>query len=246
VAPDAAREKAIAGALLPRVRADQAVWLDVDGAKVLALYDGDIDGKPHGTAVILHGMDANPDMHGVVHALRTRLVHYGWSTLSVQLPVLPPGTAASAYAGTLTAAGKRLQAALAYLKTKQPGPVVLVGYEYGGLVALQVAGGTPAGIAAIAALDLSGTRDILAPAEVNAMLEKVRVPVLDLYGALDSAARLDLAPPRAAAARKAGNAAYRQEPLAGTDEHFTGMAQPVAGRVSAWLDKMLKVPPRAP
>ena len=244
IAPDTAREKAIADALLPRVRPDQAVWLDADGAKVLALYDVDTKGKPRGTAVILHGIESSPDVNGVIHALRTRLPDRGWSTLAVQLPILPAGSPPAAYAGTLAAAKKRLQAAMAYLKTKQAGPIVLVGYEFGAVLALRGAG--EPGVAAVVALDLPGSEVVVPPAEVNTMLEKLRTPVLDLYGSVDSTARLDLAPPRAASARKAGNAGFRQEPLAGADDRFTGTAPLVVRRVSAWLDKVITAQPASP
>ena len=244
IAPDTAREKAIADALISRVRPDQAVWLDADGTKVLALYDDDTKGKPRGTAIILHGIEASPDMNGIVHVLRIGLPDRGWSTLAVQLPVLPPGSPPTAYAGTLAGADKRLQAAMAYLKTKQAGPIVLVGYELGAVLALRGAG--QAGVAAVVALDVSSSDVAVPPAEVNAALEKARVPVLDLYGSVDSPARLNLAPPRAASARKAGNTGFRQEPLAGADDRFTGMAPLVMRRVSAWLDKVIAAQPASP
>lgn len=235
VAPDAAREKAIADRLASLVAPEEILWLDVDGAKVLALYAEQTTAQPKGAAVILHGMDGTPDRGALIHLLRTELPDSGWSTLAVQLPVLPPGSPRAAYAGTLEAAGKRIAAAVAYLKSRQLRNIVVVGHELGAAAAVRFASG--GGVQALAALSLSAVEDILAPAELADAIGKLTMPVLDLDGTDLAAAREQLANRRLSAARKAGNSRYAQAVLAGTDEAFSGVAEAVLARLRGWLDK---------
>ena len=66
-------------------------------------------------------------------------------------------------------------------------------------------------------------------------VEKITVPVLDLYGSRDLADVLNTAKARAAAARKSGNADYRQTEVEGADHFFIGVEDDLTRRVYGWL-----------
>ena len=66
-------------------------------------------------------------------------------------------------------------------------------------------------------------------------LEKIRLPVLDLYGSRDLDTVLRSAQTRSAAARKAENTAYRQTEVEGADHFFLGMDDELTRRIYGWL-----------
>jgi pimeloyl-ACP methyl ester carboxylesterase len=67
-------------------------------------------------------------------------------------------------------------------------------------------------------------------------LEKIQIPVLDLYGSRDLATVLGSAKARAGAARTAGNTDYRQTEIEDADHFFAGMEDTLNRHVSGWLN----------
>jgi pimeloyl-ACP methyl ester carboxylesterase len=237
VPPDAAREQAIADRLAGRMAAEEVVWLEGGGSKSLALYAEQTAPAPKGAAIIVHGMAGNADSEPLIRLLRTELPASGWSTLSVQLPVLPAGTPRASYAGSFEASGQRIAAAIAHLKGRQQLNIVLVGHELGAAAAIRAAAAAGGELRALVLLGLSSVDDLTPPAETAAAYEKIEVPVLDLDAALLAGDNAAASARRMNEARKAGLAAYSQTTLVGTDSGFTGMAEVLLARLRGWLDK---------
>jgi pimeloyl-ACP methyl ester carboxylesterase len=247
IAPDTAREQSIAETIVSRVAPADVLWLEVDGAKVLALYNEQILKKPRGAVLLLHGMDRNADDPALMRALRTALPKAGWSVLAVQLPVLPANSPREAYGGTVEAAAKRVQAALAELKKRKQLNIALVGQDLGAALALSMAGSAK-DVRAVAALSLSSAEGLNPPVDVAAPIGKLKVPVLDMYGGFAEPAQHKLAEQRAAAARTAKHPWYSQVVIAGTDDMLTNVTHAVVIRVRAWLSKAapgVALPPAA-
>jgi hypothetical protein len=89
VVPDFERELRWRNEVVPSLVVGDAIDLDVNGKKVLALLS---KGKPELPAIVLvHGVGVHPD-HGIIGTLRSNLSDLGYTTLSVQMPVLPKET----------------------------------------------------------------------------------------------------------------------------------------------------------
>lgn len=236
VAPDAVREQAIVDAVTARVPAAEVLLLEVEKARVLALYKEQTGREPRGAVLLLHAMDDTADEPGLIHALRTELPAAGWSTLSLQLPVLPAGSPRAAYGGTQELAQKRIAAALAKLSEFRPEAIAIIGQELGASLALATAAGAK-DIKGVVALSLSSA-DGLNPAAVTvpAMVE-LKLPVLDISGEFAGPAQRRLTEQRASAARAAGHTGYSQTTVPGVDDMLGGATEIVVARVRAWLSR---------
>ena len=93
----------------------------------------------------------------------------------------------------------------------------------------------PSGITAFAAIGMS-VHDGANPHAGNlGSLEKIKLPVLDLYGSQDLEPVLNSVKDRAKAARKAGNKDYRQVKVTGANHFFQGLEADLVSRVKSWL-----------
>ncbi len=68
-------------------------------------------------------------------------------------------------------------------------------------------------------------------------LEKVRLPVLELYGENDLKTVVDTAGQRAVAAKAGGNRDYAQMTIPGADHFFDGFEGPLVRAVADWLSQ---------
>lgn len=68
----------------------QVIWLDLNGQKQLALLQRAATSAPVGTVMIFSDHSTSADWPAIVHPLRTQLTEFGWNTLSITLPDLPP------------------------------------------------------------------------------------------------------------------------------------------------------------
>lgn len=93
----------------------------------------------------------------------------------------------------------------------------------------------PNGITAFAAIGMA-VRDGADPSMDNiGFLEKIKIPVLDLYGSQDLEPVLNSVKDRAQAGRKAGNKDYRQVKVTGANHFFQGLETDLVRRVKSWL-----------
>lgn len=127
--PDFDREARWRAEVVPTVVVGDPIDLEVNGRKVLALLT---PGKPNRpTIVLIHGVGVHPD-HGVIGVLRTKLADQGYTTLSVQMPVLSKETTdPNAYAAIFPHASARIAAAGDYAKKLSTGPVILLSHSMG-------------------------------------------------------------------------------------------------------------------
>ena len=105
---DAAREQRIAEQVSGVVRDAEVQWLESGGQKFLALYTPQRGRTARGGIVLLPGLGGNPDSLAVIHPLRRGLPEYGWTIMSIQLPVLAPDATLKAYAALYNDAVPRI------------------------------------------------------------------------------------------------------------------------------------------
>jgi hypothetical protein len=173
---DAARERRWAEQIVPTLVVGEAVTLSTaSGNRFLALH-AKVPGA-RGTVVLTHGPGLHPD-HGITGELRVHLADRGYTTLSLQMPVLAAEVdSGEAYRELFPEAVDRIAAGVAFARRDDPRPVAIVSHAMGSGMTYAYLRATPAPpLAAWVALSYYGSFDDLAA---------FRFPIYDLYGAND-------------------------------------------------------------
>jgi len=262
-ATDSALEKQWSDALAKTAAEGEVAWLDMQGGKFFSLYLGEKTGNPQGAAIILHSLGAHPDWPDVISPLRMVLPEYGWATLSLQMPVMPLTEPLERHTPLLDEAPERIKAAISYLQGTGINNIVLIGQGMGAAMgAAFLAVNDNSGIKAFVGISMVGYKDHDLRIYSPASLEKIKLPILDIYGGRDldnvrdtSTARADaarkagvvttqnqeLAPfeqsdsAQSALSKKSGYISYRQIEIPGADYTFDGFESMLGKRVVGWL-----------
>ena len=237
-ASDTEKEQRWADQIVDALLVGDAEWLEADGHKFLGIYTEDQTGAAKGGVIILHGIGVHPDWPDVISPLRSELPEHGWTTLSIQMPVLPNEAELKDYIPLIKEAAPRIEAARAFLKSKDIEPIALVAHSLGAIMAsATLAEKGDLGLAGFGAIGMSSS-DLDPQVDTTAQMAKLDLPILDLYGSRDLDLVLGSVKPRAAAARKAGNDRYRQVEVEGADHFFIGLEDELVARVRGWLEQL--------
>jgi pimeloyl-ACP methyl ester carboxylesterase len=226
---DAAREKRWAEQYLPNLVVGEAVRLRTEnGAEFLALYAA--PERARAGVLLAHGPGLHPD-HGITGELRVHLTERGYSTLSLQMPVLAAEVDdGAAYAKLFPEAAQRVAAGLRFLQEKNVARIAIVSHAMGSAMAyayLRRTRGAP--VAAWASLSFYGVFEEIPGAGI---------PVLDLYGAGDY--RGIRGPASERARILAALPGSRQFAVPEGGRFLAGGEKTVLAEVSAFLDRVLK------
>jgi len=173
-APDYAREKRWDEEVSPGIVVGEAVYLEQKNKhKFLAIYTE--APKARIGVVVVHGLGIHPDW-GMTGTLRQRLPEVGYTTLSIQMPVLAVDAKVEDYFPVFPEAVERLHLAVNDLKKRGYKRVAIVSHSLGSIMSHEYLTAHPDGADAWASLGISRGRTY----------EKIRIPVLDLYGANDT------------------------------------------------------------
>ncbi|MCU0869761.1 MAG: alpha/beta hydrolase family protein [Burkholderiales bacterium] len=175
LAQDYFREKKKADDILSGLFVGEAVWIrQAEGHEFLGLLTP--ADNPHGAVVLGHGRGWSPDyeLYGV---LRVKLAERGWTTLSIQLPILGGGAKVGDYIPTYPDAAERYDLAARWLKARGFKKVAIVSHSLGATMANQY---------------LINAKQVNVDAWVfvsiiNGLEEmfRIKIPVLDIYGSKD-------------------------------------------------------------
>lgn len=236
-ASDTDKEKRWADQIVDSLVDGDAEWLEADGHKFLAIFTEDQTGEPKGGAIIVHGIGVHPDWNEVIYPLRTELPNHGWSTLAIQMPVLPNEAEVKDYVPLIKEAAPRIKAAVEFLKSKNIEPVVVIAHSLGAtMTSATLSEQGDLGLRGFVAIGMSGS-GLDPQLDTTAQLPNVKIPILDVYGSRDLDTVLDAVQPRAAAMRKAGGTNYRQLQIEGADHFFVGVEDELVRRVYGWLEQ---------
>lgn len=223
---DYAREQRWAEEITPGIIIGDPVYLKANKRRFLAIYTSAERAK--GAAVVVHGMGVHPDW-ALINVLRTRLPEEGYSTLSVQMPVLDAQAKGEQYPPTFDEAASRIAAAVSHLQGKGYKNIAVVSHSLGARMADRYfVRNSPTPVTAWAALGMG------APFEAPA---KIKVPVLDLYGEQDLPQVLANLKPRWSKVVKL-HPAGRQEMVPGANHFFEGHDDELVSAVVAFLDEV--------
>lgn len=230
LATDAEREARWAEQVEANLFDGEMTWLDGDGQRFLGVLTE--AAEPRGYVVVVHGTGVHPDWAQVINPLRVGLVEHGWTTLSIQMPILAADVSHDGYQEVFPEVPARLAAAAAHFGDDRP--VYLVAHSLGAAMSSWYLSGEPSPpFAGFVGIGMAG--DTAYPEADNVRsLAGVKVPVLDLYGEQDFVSVLSTAQARAAA--QSGNADYRQQVVGGADHFFDGHDAALVEAVAAWLD----------
>jgi hypothetical protein len=188
-----------------------AVDLSANGLTVLGLYTEAESDTGRG-AVIVHGIGVHPNWPQVVYPLRVGLPQQGWSTLSIQMPVLANEATDADYAPLMDEVAPRLYSAIAYLREQDSGRIAIIAHSLGATMVNDYLSTHPNTASAFVAVGLSsGSKHA---GRDNAQLIGSRlIPTLDLFGQNDLDTVVEGAQVRAGAA--SANAGYTQVQVPG-------------------------------
>lgn len=244
-ASDLAREKRMADEIVDTILDGEPVYLKTSdsrqGESFLSIYT-EADGA-HGTAIILHGRGFHPDWHDAINPLRVGLVEHGWNTLSVQMPVLEKQSKYYDYVPLFPQAIPRIDAAIDFARQQlkqdgSPDRVVLIAHSCGAHMAMAWSEADPSRtIDAYVGIGMGAT-DYKQPMRKPFPLDKLTVPVLDVYAENDYPAVLRMAPARLSMIKSAGNKKSRQVMVESSDHYYTDRGEALVEVISAWLDTL--------
>jgi alpha-beta hydrolase superfamily lysophospholipase len=234
--PDFEREARLASEIVDGIMDGDAVMLADGDHEFLSIYT-EAD-EPKGTVIILHGRGFHPDWMDAVQPLRVGLVEEGWSTLSLQMPVLEKTAKYYDYEPIFPASHARIEAAIAYAKEQSDKPVVILAHSCGAHMAMSwIREKSDESIDAYIGAGMGAT-DFKQPMREPFPLASMKVPVLDVYGTDEYPAVLRMAEERLAMITEAGNAQSAQKTVEGANHYFANKGEEATAVVAEWLNNL--------
>jgi hypothetical protein len=234
--PDYQREARLASQIVDMILDGDALWLEANEHEFLSIYTAADEARA--AVVILHGRGFHPDWADAINPLRVGLAENGYSTLSLQMPVLEKDAKYYDYEPILGFAHARIEAGIDYLRQQGYRKVILLAHSCGVHMAMDwVREQGDNSIDAYIGLSMGAT-DYGQPMRQPFPLAKMQVAVLDLYGANDYPAVRRGAPARKAMLETAGRAQSRQQVLPQADHYFTDQGDALVTAVLDWLDRL--------
>ena len=132
--------------------------------------------QPRGAIIIAHGRGWAPD-HDLYGALRTKLAEAGYSTLSIQMPVLPGTAKIGDYLPTFGDAAERIGLAADWLRARGNARLAIVSHSLGATMANHylITRSDVKVDAWVFISIITGLEDMF----------RIKIPVLDVYGSRD-------------------------------------------------------------
>jgi len=233
LAQDYEREKRWSDSILKTLIIGNAEWLQQkNGHRFLALYT-EAD-KPRGAVIVAHGRGWSPDFE-LYGTLRTRLAELGYTTLSIQLPVLPSTAILGLYVPLYPDARERFQLAVDFLKAKGHRNIGIVSHSLGATMANQY----------LIRTDETAVRAWVFIGILQGLVEtfRIKIPVLDVYGGNDWTVILQGASERNAQVRRIAGSA--QIEVAGAKHFFEDREEELLRIIVTFLDKTFGASPVA-
>lgn len=219
---DYQREKKWADEVIPGIVIGDPVYLELkNGHKFLTIFT-EAKNATVGV-VVVHGLGVYPDWN-LIGTLRTQLAEHGYTTLSIQMPVLANEAQAGAYDALYPEAEARIQLAAEFLRGKGYKKIVIVSHSMGSAMSMRYVKHKQTGLLAWVSAGLGH----------NFTYSGIHIPVLDLYGEDDLPPVLKLASKRAASLK--GNAKSRQVMVPKSDHFMNSHEAEMMEAVTKFLD----------
>lgn len=225
-ASDLAKEKRWADQIIDSLLDGEAITLNDGQHDFLAILT-EAEDNTVGGAIILHGIGVHPDWPQVIHPLRVGLVEKGWTTLSLQLPILPNEAEQKDYLPIIPDAAPRIKAGIEYLRNMGLKRIAVIAHSMGTRMAGHALATDSMGVNSYIAI---GT-----PQGASQHLNQIKLPILDLYGDNDLPGVIKSAPDRRAAT--SSNPTYQQIVGKDADHFFTDQDTQLVKTIADWLQR---------
>ena len=235
-ASDLAKEKRWADQVVDAILDGDAVWLNDGTSEFLGIYTEAEEDKSR-AVIVMHGTGIHPDWQQVIQPLRVGLTEHNWNTLSIQMPILPNEAEYPEYAPLYDEVAPRINTAIKYLQDNGSNNIVLLGHSQGATMTAYYLSTSKQDVNGFVAIGMASFADDPRMNSIK-VLEKINVPVLDLYGDEDLEDILNSSSARAESANKAGNKNYTQVKLPGSNHFFDGKEDELVESVAGWLDRL--------
>ena len=227
-ASDYEREKRWDAEITPSIVVGDPVYLEQKNQhKFLGIYTGSPQAQMG--VVVVHGTGIHPDW-GMIGKLRQRLPDLGYTTLSIQMPVLAVDAKPEAYAALMPDAVERIQLAVAFLKKKGYARIALVSHSMGSRMSHAFMARNPTRVDAWVAIGMPAAFGSGAAITYDG----IKAPVLDLYGAHDLPQVLSGVDTRKASLQR--NPKSKQVMIPDTDHFFSDHEDAMIQAVKDFLD----------
>ena len=234
-----AKEKRWEEQIVPGLIVGEAIKLDADGVKFLALYTEPTTEKDRGAVIILHGIGVHPAWPDVINPLRMELPDHGWHTLSLQMPILENEAEDTDYPPLFPEVPLRIQAGVDYLKSKGINTIVICGHSLGASMASYYMA-SHRDTAVKAYVSVSGGPGVPGDKRMDTLMNIKKIKdakILDLYGSEDVQRVLDNIAKRAPLAKKMHDDRYFLQKVNGANHFYQGKQDELVKVVSEWLNK---------
>ncbi len=236
-ASDYAKEQRWAEQVVDSILDGEAVWLDADGHRFLTIFTPDENEALNRAVIVMHGIGIHPNWDQVVRPLRVELTTLGWTTLSIQMPVLANDAENDDYAPLFPEVIPRIDASIEYLNSKGIQTIYLVAHSLGSSMAsYYLSKATDTRIEGLVAIGMSGGAK---NADMNSVvtLRQFDLPVLDLFGSKDIEPVLTHREGKREAALSVANRDFVQIEIEGANHFFDDHNEQLISNVSAWLNR---------
>lgn len=238
-ASDLAREKRLAEQTVDAILDGEPLWLAAGSLEFLGIEMVAENKPPRGAVIILHGRGMHPDWAQVVRPLRIGLPAHGWTTLSLQMPVLDKEASYYDYETVFHEAIPRIEAGIDHLQAE--------GYEH--IVLLAHSCGVHMSMAWLDAVDDPritayigigmGATDYGQPMRKPFPFEKLSVPFLSLTGSDDYPAVQRMADAITARMERFHPLSAQRE-ISDAGHYYDGHETELVEAVAQWLERLGK------
>ncbi len=233
--PDYEREARLAEQIVDDIFDGEPIWLDANNHQFLGIHTLNEE-ENKGTVLILHGRGYHPDWPEVAAPLRTGLVDAGWSTLSIQMPVLQKGRLYYDYLPLFKFARGRIESAISYIASTSDQPIILAAHSCGAHMANDWLNNRNDSKIDGYIIMGAGATDYRQELKTPFPFAEMSVPVLDLHGELEFPRPIAMLPERKALLDAGGNPGSKQIMLLNADHYFHDAGDPLTEVVADWLN----------
>ena len=235
---DNAKEKRWANQVADSIMVGDAEWLNVGKNKIFAIYTENTTKNTLGAAIVIHGVGVHPNWDQIIRPIRSQLPDYGWTTLSIQMPILANDANYSEYAPLFDDVAPRINAAVQFLKVKGINNIVIVAHSLGaGMAGYYLANTPDKSIKAFVSIGSTGSMFKDKDKNFFKSLETIKVPILDIFGAIDLPEVMETAKLKKLTAQKVGIKSYTQIKVPGANHFFDHKDDVLVKHVRSWLAK---------
>jgi len=233
---DTEKEKRWADQIIDTLFDGEVVWLSANDHQFLGIEMASDEGSGKNAMIVVHGIGVHPNWEQVIRPIRVEMVESGWRTLSIQMPILRNEASAEEYKPLFDEVPGRFAAAIDYLQSTGAERIVIVAHSLGAAMSSWYLADDDSGdISALVIIGMNADSASM-PVDTARTLQRIQLPVLDIYGEEDLAAVVSSSPRRASAAHTGGNSHYLQVKIAGADHFFDGQEEPLLEQITGWLN----------